>query len=61
MDETALSADSLEELATRLGIGSRQLRRLFLKHLGASPVAVAQTRRVLLARQLIQETRLPMT
>src|SRR5262249_54801421 len=31
------------------------------QHLGASPVAVAQTRRVLLAKQLIHETRLPMT
>jgi AraC family transcriptional regulator of adaptative response / DNA-3-methyladenine glycosylase II len=36
------------------------MRRLFRQHLGASPVAVAQTRRVLLAKQLIQETLLPM-
>ena len=48
-------------LAGRLGVGERQLRRLFRQHLGASPVAVAQTRRVLLAKQLIHETRLPMT
>jgi AraC family transcriptional regulator of adaptative response / DNA-3-methyladenine glycosylase II len=34
---------------------------LFAKHLGASPVAVAQTRRVLFAKQLLHETRLPMT
>ena len=45
----------------RLGVGERQLRRLFQQHLGASPVAVAQTRRVLFAKQLIHETRLPMT
>ena len=44
-----------------VGIGERQLRRLFHQHLGASPIAVAQTRRVLLAKQLIHETRLPMT
>ena len=50
----------VEGLADRLGVGERQLRRLFRKHLGASPIAVAQTRRVLLAKQLIQETRLPM-
>jgi AraC family transcriptional regulator of adaptative response / DNA-3-methyladenine glycosylase II len=50
----------VEALAERLGVGSRQLRRLFQQHLGASPVAVAQTRRVLFARQLIQETRMPM-
>jgi AraC family transcriptional regulator of adaptative response / DNA-3-methyladenine glycosylase II len=41
-------------------VGERQLRRLFLQHMGASPVAVAQTRRVLLAKQLIHETHLPM-
>jgi len=42
------------------GVGARQLRRLFRQHVGASPVAVAQTRRVLLAKQLIHETSLPM-
>jgi AraC family transcriptional regulator of adaptative response / DNA-3-methyladenine glycosylase II len=47
-------------LALRVGMGERQLRRLFEEHLGASPLAVAQTRRVLFAKQLIQETRLPM-
>jgi AraC family transcriptional regulator, regulatory protein of adaptative response / DNA-3-methyladenine glycosylase II len=50
----------VDALAERLGLGGRQLRRLFKRHLGASPVAVAQTRRVLFAKQLIQETRLPM-
>lgn len=53
-------ATDVESLATRLGMGGRQLRRLFRQHLGASPIAVAQTRRVLLAKQLIQETALPM-
>jgi len=57
----ALDQGDVEALAARLGVGERQLRRLFRQHLGASPVAVAQTRRVLLAKQLIQETRLPMT
>jgi AraC family transcriptional regulator of adaptative response / DNA-3-methyladenine glycosylase II len=57
----ALDAGDVDALAARLGMGERQLRRLFKHHLGASPVAVAQTRRVLLAKQLIQETRLPMT
>ena len=56
----ALDGADVEALADRLGVGERQLRRLFAKHLGASPVAVAQTRRVLLAKQLIHETRLPM-
>src|SRR5712672_779303 len=53
--------NSVEKLAARLGLGERQLRRLFLQHLGASPVSVAQTRRVLFAKQLIHETRMPMT
>lgn len=51
---------SVEKLAARLGVGERQLRRLFLQHLGASPISVAQTRRVLFAKQLIHETRMPM-
>jgi AraC family transcriptional regulator of adaptative response / DNA-3-methyladenine glycosylase II len=52
---------SVELLAERLGVGARHLRRLFERHLGASPIAVAQTRRVLFAKQLIHETRLPMS
>jgi len=56
----ALDEDGVDGLARRLGVGERQLRRQFRQHLGASPVAVAQTRRVLLAKQLIHETRLPM-
>ena len=57
----ALDDDAdVEGLAERLGVGGRQLRRLFQRHLGASPVAVAQTRRVLFAKQLIHDTRLPM-
>src|SRR6185312_17060909 len=55
-----LNEASVDDLAERLGVGERQLRRLFRQHLGASPVAVAQTRRILLAKQLIHETRLPM-
>jgi AraC family transcriptional regulator, regulatory protein of adaptative response / DNA-3-methyladenine glycosylase II len=57
----ALDDGDVEALAGRLGVGERQLRRLFRGHLGASPIAVAQTRRVLLAKQLIHETHLPMT
>lgn len=50
-----------DHLPARLGIGERQLRRLFATHLGASPAQVAQTRRNLLARQLVEETDLPLT
>jgi AraC family transcriptional regulator of adaptative response / DNA-3-methyladenine glycosylase II len=51
---------TVEKLAARLGLGERQLRRLFVQHLGASPITVAQTRRVLFAKQLIHQTRMPM-
>ncbi|MFW3613602.1 AlkA N-terminal domain-containing protein [Billgrantia antri] len=60
IDEGALDDDRVEALADRLGLGSRQLRRLFQRHVGASPLAVAQTRRVLLAKQLLHETGLPL-
>jgi AraC family transcriptional regulator, regulatory protein of adaptative response / DNA-3-methyladenine glycosylase II len=56
----ALDSCNIETLAERLGIGERHLRRLFQQHLGASPIAVAQTHRVLLAKQLIHDTRLSM-
>jgi AraC family transcriptional regulator of adaptative response / DNA-3-methyladenine glycosylase II len=57
----ALDHGSVDALAERLGMGERQMRRLFRQHLGASPIGVAQTRRILLAKQLIHETHLPMT
>ena len=59
--EGALDGEAVDALAERLGVGERQLRRLFKQHLGASPIAVAQTRRVLFAKQLIVETAMPMT
>ncbi|MBS0549919.1 MAG: helix-turn-helix domain-containing protein, partial [Proteobacteria bacterium] len=55
------SEAGVEAFAGKLGVGGRQLRRLFSQHLGASPIAVAQTRRVLFAKQLIHDTQLPMT
>ena len=61
MDQGAFDEGGIEHLAERLGVGSRHLRRLFLEHLGASPVAVAQTRRLLFAKKLLDETELSMT
>jgi len=59
--EGALDGDgTVEDLAERLGVGSRHLSRLFRKHLGAPPRAVAGTRRLLFAKKLINETDLPM-
>lgn len=55
----ALDDDDVEALAARVGVGGRQLRRLFAEHLGASPAEIARARRVHFARTLIDETRLP--
>jgi len=61
IDEGALDRGPVASLAARLGVGERQLRRLFLRHLGASPLAVAKARRVLFAKRLLDETELPVT
>src|SRR5204862_1910672 len=58
--ESALEDGGVDALAARLGIGARHLRRLFLRHLGATPMAVAKTRRLHFAKKLIDETNLPM-
>jgi len=56
----ALDAAGVDALAGKLGVGDRHLRRLFARHLGASPQAVAATRRSHFAKQLIDQTTLPM-
>jgi AraC family transcriptional regulator of adaptative response / DNA-3-methyladenine glycosylase II len=57
----ALDEGNVEVLAERLGVTSRHLRRLFTRHLGASPLAVAHTQRLHFAKRLIDDTALPMT
>jgi AraC family transcriptional regulator, regulatory protein of adaptative response / DNA-3-methyladenine glycosylase II len=61
ISESGIEDGGVEALAERLGVGSRHLRRLFLRHLGATPRAVAHTRRLHFAKKLIDETRLPMS
>jgi AraC family transcriptional regulator, regulatory protein of adaptative response / methylated-DNA-[protein]-cysteine methyltransferase len=61
IEDGALEQDSVDALANRLGIGSRHLSRLFQRHLGATPVQVAQTARVQRAKRLLDETDFPMT
>ncbi len=61
MDERAGEPLTVEELAVSLGMSDRHLRRLFLEHLGASPVEIMIHRRLHLARQLIVETAQPIT
>src|SRR4051812_16337656 len=60
IESGALDGGDVAALADRLNIGERHLRRLFCQHIGAAPITVAQTRRVLLAKQLIHQTRLSM-
>jgi len=61
INEGALDEDSVEALAARLGIGARHLLRLFARHVGAAPIAVAQTRRLHFAVCLLTESDLPIT
>src|SRR6185295_12303413 len=58
ISEGALDDDGVERLADRLGVTDRHLRRLFLQHLGATPLDVAITRRVHFAKKLLDETSL---
>jgi AraC family transcriptional regulator of adaptative response / DNA-3-methyladenine glycosylase II len=59
IDDGALDRGGVDELAGRLGIGARHLRRLFDEHLGVSPLGVAMTRRIHFAKRLLEETSLP--
>jgi len=56
-----LDEGSVTELALGLGVTDRHLRRLFMKHLGASPTAVAHTQRLHFAKRLLDETGLSVT
>ena len=60
ISDGALDRDGVDALADRLGVTARHLRRLFIQHLGATPIEVALTRRVHFAKKLIDETNLPM-
>jgi AraC family transcriptional regulator of adaptative response / DNA-3-methyladenine glycosylase II len=57
----ALDGGSLNNLAARLGVGARHLRRLFRQHIGATPKAIADNQRLLFAKRLLVETDMPIT
>lgn len=61
IEDGVLDRTNIDALCERLGIGARQLRRLFRKHLGTSPIQVARMRRADFARRLIETTGLSMT
>jgi AraC family transcriptional regulator of adaptative response / DNA-3-methyladenine glycosylase II len=56
IEEGFLDSDGVEALADKLGIGTRHLSRLFLRHIGASPSAIAATHRVQVAKRLIDSS-----
>ncbi len=59
--EGALNEASVDDLANELGVSARHLRRATEARLGVSPVELAQTRRLALGKQLLQDTALPVT
>ncbi len=59
--EGALNEASVDDLADELGVSARHLRRALEDRLGVSPVDLAQTGRLALAKQLLQDTRLSLT
>jgi len=61
IDDGLLAEQPLSALAERVHLGERQLRRLFVERLGAPPIGVHGTRRLLFAKQLLTETSLPIT
>ena len=61
IDDGLANDGGLEAVAQRLGVTDRHLRRIFEAEYGVTPVAYAQTARLLLAKRLLTDTRLPVT
>jgi AraC family transcriptional regulator, regulatory protein of adaptative response / DNA-3-methyladenine glycosylase II len=57
----ALNGQSVGGLARELGVSERHIRRALEREVGVSPVALAQTHRLLLAKRLLADTNLPVT
>lgn len=58
IEQDMLSENTLEQLAQKLGITSRHLRRIFIDNFGMSPTQFAKHQQLTLARQLLAETEL---
>jgi len=59
IEDGSLAGRGLEAVAARLGVTSRHLRRVFGEEFGVSPIEYAQTQRLLLAKRLLTDTRMP--
>jgi len=57
----ALNGRSVAELAGDLGVSERHLRRALEREIGVPPIELAQTHRLLLAKQLLGDTSLSVT
>jgi AraC family transcriptional regulator of adaptative response / DNA-3-methyladenine glycosylase II len=57
----ALEEEGIEEIAAELGVTGRHLRRVMADTFGASPIEIAQTHRLLMAKRLLRETDLTIT
>ncbi len=56
----ALDEMSVDDLARELGVTSRHLRRAVRRELGVTPIAIAQSVRLAVAKQLVQDSRVPL-
>jgi AraC family transcriptional regulator, regulatory protein of adaptative response / DNA-3-methyladenine glycosylase II len=61
IEDGLLNESRVDRLAARLGVTDRHLRRVFQTEFGVSPVAFAQTQRLLLAKRLLTDTAMPIT
>ena len=61
IEDGALDAMSVSELAAELGVSARHLRRALMRETGVSPLSFAQTQRLLHAKRLLTDTSLPVT
>ena len=61
IEDGAVNGVGFEELAARLGVTDRHLRRLFFEAFGVSPIDFAQTQRLLLSKRLLTDTKMSVT
>ncbi len=59
IEDGVANDDDLASLAKKIGVTDRHLRRIFAEEFGVSPVQYAQTQRLLLAKRLLTDTRMP--
>jgi AraC family transcriptional regulator of adaptative response / DNA-3-methyladenine glycosylase II len=61
IEQGAMDEGGVDSVAAVVGLSVRQLRRVVEDEYGVPPIAFAQTRRLLTAKQLLTETNLPIT